>query len=651
MVRWERSTGWSTLGVVLASSVVVMSTPQMASALPSVCTSGAANIRAWNHSGATTENFSDTGLWQPQGVPGSNPGEILCIQTNDTLVFDTSGSTSSVHADQIHIAGTVTVDVQGGAQLFADGSAASIWAPGTRVQVTEGQVGGLGTIVAQGDVTLGSPTSLVELTSQDPANGLQPPPDPGEMVVQGRATVADLGAGIRTGYTLTVANGGSVSVAPGSSIWADDGTALTVQPGGLLDLTGDGGYYRGSDVSGLTRSVVTNNGTLRKDGGTGTSVVDAKFLGAGPVVVRSGTLALPDSRKVGAAVSPGASLATGRCDGGSGGACLPTTDPAKDAMSLSFLVPGTNGAPASVQLEERGANIDANQIGNEVLAHADNLVPDAAHPAQLALRYSQPEVMSAPVNEVQVVHTTDDGHDVLLPDCVGGALPPGLWSCVVRPVTRTAQNTFVTVLTTVTSRWRLRRSLPIESQGAATAPQRLTVKEEAPFDGSTLAVSWSAPASSGAGPVTSYRVGLDGNTIATSVGTSARVKNPGPGKHTITVVAINAAGQSAAAAANLTVDALSKPRQVTGVRGAPGGVLTAGARWKPPAAAGGLAITKYKVAVYTKGGRKVDTQVVRAGKLKYLFMLKKGRYYLKVKARNADRWGPWSKRTDLVRSR
>src|SRR5215213_1097868 len=138
MVRWERSTGWSAFGVVLASSVVVMSTPQTANPLPSVCTSGAANIRAWNHAGGTTEDFSDSGLWQPQGVPGSNPGEILCIQTDDTLVLDTSGSTSSVHADQIHIAGTVTVDVQGGAQLFADGSAASIWAPGTRVQVTEG---------------------------------------------------------------------------------------------------------------------------------------------------------------------------------------------------------------------------------------------------------------------------------------------------------------------------------------------------------------------------------------------------------------------------------------------------------------------------------------------------------------------------------
>ena len=67
--------------------------------------------------------------------------------------------------------------------------------------------------------------------------------------------------------------------------------------------------------------------------------------------------------------------------------------------------------------------------------------------------------------------------------------------------------------------------------------------------------------------------------------------------------------------------------------------------------AGGLAITGYKIAVFKKSGKKVDTKVVTASKLKYLFKLKKGRYYFKVRARNSDRWGPWSKPTDLVRPR
>ena len=96
---------------------------------------------------------------------------------------------------------------------------------------------------------------------------------------------------------------------------------------------------------------------------------------------------------------------------------------------------------------------------------------------------------------------------------------------------------------------------------------------------------------------------------------------------------------------------LSKPRKVDGRRGAAGGKRTAGAKWKAPADAGGYTITKYKVMVLTAGGKKVDTKVVKASKLKYLFKLKPGRYVFKVRARNTDRWGPWSKPTDVVRPR
>ena len=101
----------------------------------------------------------------------------------------------------------------------------------------------------------------------------------------------------------------------------------------------------------------------------------------------------------------------------------------------------------------------------------------------------------------------------------------------------------------------------------------------------------------------------------------------------------------------ITIDELSKPRKVDDVQGKKGGKLTAGAKWKAPADAGGFAITKYKVAVFKKNGKKVDTKVVKADKLKFLFKLKPGKYFFKVRARNTDRWGPWSKPTDLVRPR
>ena len=55
--------------------------------------------------------------------------------------------------------------------------------------------------------------------------------------------------------------------------------------------------------------------------------------------------------------------------------------------------------------------------------------------------------------------------------------------------------------------------------------------------------------------------------------------------------------------------------------------------------------------MFTTKGKKVDTEVVTAGTHKYLFKLDPGRYVLKVRARNSDRWGPWSKPTDVVRPR
>jgi hypothetical protein len=637
------------LGAVVASFLVVVSTPGPASALPSVCTSGDPDVITWNRNTGGSTNWDTPSAWTPTGIPGNT--SIACIATSDTIVID-SQFVGKIHTDQVHLAGSAKVEVHEGMGLWVDGAAPSIWAPGTSVEVTMGQLGGAGTIRAQGDVTFTSGASGTFLTSiQTAGGGEQPPADRGEMIVEGHATLSNLGLGLLTGYQVSIANGGKVSLAPNAFVAADYGTALSIQPGGTLELAGDGDYHQGIAVSGQPLSVLTNNGLLTKTAGYGTSVVDATYAGSGQAAVQSGTLALPDNQQVGAAVSPGTTLATGRCEG-VGASCQATTDPAKDTMSVAFAVPGANAGPAAVRLQELGPvgpAVDPAAIGNEVLAHADNLT--AGQAARVDLRFSQADVMATPLNEVQVVHTTDAGAEVLLPDCANGALPAGLYSCVVRPATRTADNTFVSVLTTTTSRWRLRRGPPVANQGAATAPQGLTVKEAAPFDGSALAVGWSAPASSGAGPVASYRVSLDGAVVSSPTGTSVVVKDPGPGAHTITVAAVSAAGQGPAATATATVADLSKPRKVNEVQGKKGGKLTAGAKWKAPLDAGGFAISKYKVAVFRADGTKVDTKVVKADQLKFLFKLKPGKYFLKVKARNADRWGPWSKKTDLVRPR
>ena len=236
------------------------------------------------------------------------------------------------------------------------------------------------------------------------------------MVVEGHALVVANGLGVEGGYQLDVAAGGSLGLAANTWMSAQPGTTTTIQAGATLELTGDGGFYRSSAAG---QGALTNNGVLRKSGGTGTSVVDAAYSGSGQVVVQTGTLALPDGGLVGAVVSPGSALATGRCAGPStGSTCQPTQDPTADPMSVNLTVPGANGSATAVQVQELGpvgAGVDPNGVGNEVLAHADNLVADSAHPATITLRYSQADVMGTPLDEVQVVHTTDDLQQVLLP--------------------------------------------------------------------------------------------------------------------------------------------------------------------------------------------------------------------------------------------
>ena len=444
--------------------------------------------------------------------------------------------------------------------------------------------------------------------------------------------------------------GGHLNLGPGTWLAADPGTTTTIQPGATLDIGGDGGFYR-RDAAGS--GVLVNNGILRKSVGTGISVIDATYQGSGQIQVQSGTVAMLDSGLIGGAVWPGNTLATGRCDGPvSTATCQPTTDPAVDAMSVAFTVPQANQV-ANVQLQELGPvdkAADPQAVGNEVLAHADNLVTDSAHPAQVVLRFSQADVMSTPLDEVQVVHTTDDNQQVLLPACVNGALPSGLWSCVVRPVTRTAQNTFVNVLTTQTSRWHLRRALPVENQGAPSAPRGVMVKEAKPFDGSRLSVSWVAPASSGAGPISAYRVFVDGKLKASPAATSVTFKNAGPGNHTVTVAAVNAAGTGVTAADTIKLAPLSKPRKVTGVDGTAGRQRDRGREVEATGRRGRAHRQRATRSRSSAGnGKKVATPRSKAKQAQATFFAEAGQVRASGACPNTDRWGPWSKPTDVVR--
>jgi hypothetical protein len=351
------------------------------------------------------------------------------------------------------------------------------------------------------------------------------------------------------------------------------------------------------------------------------------------------------------------SLGTGACGPGTVAVCAGSQNPAVDPSSVTLQVPAGNGAPAQVAVQELSlppATEDSRALGQDIYAHADGLTTDRTQPATITLRFSQADVMSTPLDQVQVAHISDGGVMTQTPDCLGPDLPAGANYCIVRPVTRDAQNTFVTIRTIETSRWRLRRIAGGESfaQTAPGAPSGATATLARPRDGSAVLLSWAAPANDGGAATTSYRVYRDGRLVATTSETSAKVTDVGPGTHQLTVAAVNAFGEGAqSAAATIKLKKLSKPRKVKAVQGKKGGKLTAGAKWKRPASAGGYAVTKYKVVVFTKSGKKVAIKIVRASKHKFLFKLKPGRYYFKVRARNSHKWGPWSKKTTVVRPR
>jgi hypothetical protein len=113
----------------------------------------------------------------------------------------------------------------------------------------------------------------------------------------------------------------------------------------------------------------------------------------------------------------------------------------------------------------------------------------------------------------------------------------------------------------------------------------------------SAAVSWSAPASSGGSPITSYTVRsnagqlvtVDGSTLSTTVTGLTNGSS-----YTFTVTASNAAGAGPASAPSNTVTPATTPGAPTGVT-ATAGNASATVKWTVPASNGGSPITGYTV--------------------------------------------------------
>jgi hypothetical protein len=187
----------------------------------------------------------------------------------------------------------------------------------------------------------------------------------------------------------------------------------------------------------------------------------------------------------------------------------------------------------------------------------------------------------------------------------------------------------------------------------ATAPGAPTIGTAVRGNASAT-VNWTAPTSDGGSAITSYQVQVrTGATVVRTVtgiagnATSTVVTGLTNGTtYNFRVQAVNAIGTGVLSAASNTVT----PATVPGApaigspqRGASGGALTAIARWSPPAATGGSAITGYRVTALRMSSTaanatvlsRTDSPVLAATARSREFTLAAGNYRFEVVAINA----------------
>ena len=186
--------------------------------------------------------------------------------------------------------------------------------------------------------------------------------------------------------------------------------------------------------------------------------------------------------------------------------------------------------------------------------------------------------------------------------------------------------------------------------GAPTAVNATAGQEQA-------TVNWTAPASEGGGPITSYRITP---YIGTAAQTPVAVTAPATSKvitgltggttYTFTVAAINAigAGPESAASNAVTPTAPTPPGTPTAVSAA-AGQEQATVNWTAPASNGGSAITSYRVTPYIGAAAQTPISVTAPASSKVITGLTAGTAYtFTVAAINAIGTGPDSAASNSV---
>lgn len=212
--------------------------------------------------------------------------------------------------------------------------------------------------------------------------------------------------------------------------------------------------------------------------------------------------------------------------------------------------------------------------------------------------------------------------------------------------------------------------VPTNGAPVVTVPAAPTIGT-ATAGNASATVTWTAPGSTGGGPITGYQVRVV-NGAGTQVGalrpaaagaTSLVVTGLTNGTaYRLQVAATNSAGSGPYSALSNAVTPASTttvpgaPVIGTPVQGATGGALTATARWTPPASTGGSAITGYQVTALRMSSTAPDATVLSRTTSRVLgpgvrqreFTLATGTYRFEVVAINAIGTSPPSTRSTVV---
>jgi hypothetical protein len=402
-------------------------------------------------------SWSDASHWSRGTVPGLSSRDYACIPSGSDVVIDDLAP--RIDLDLLELGLSSHLTLRPGTALYLWGPqdiVRSITKRGSVIEVDGATLGGGGRLHVIGTLTVhqsttGSPARLTSYAEGDtytgPA-GILEIGDEGTLDVRG-------GSDVRMANDYIVDVHGRARLRDNAGLVADHGTTFLLQkhyygPGvGRLVIFNDRGFLEGKEVGSEPLATFVNRGRIAKRESKGTSRIRARYVDAGELRVRSGTLALPNKKVTpdvyGTPPTPG---------------CPPTvacTDPQQTAQ-LHAPASDIDGI-VDVSIEELEGEPVKGAVGVPMKVHADDLDATVADPAVIKLRYDlnvfKNAGRSADPAGLTVAHANGpDDPFVVIPSCDGTGIPLGAFACLDRSASRKVAGAVVLVVRTIdTSRW------------------------------------------------------------------------------------------------------------------------------------------------------------------------------------------------------